>query len=267
MPIPAGTKLTELLGILAVNIATYNEVHEARYNRPYANYIDARNAGIEAAGGLSAWIAIDGATAIQTLLIAFGMNARNSQLVAHVTLQRVLSVLSPAIINWVGGLALPLGVPPPNLVNPATGETLSAELRFLYDLLAAPGSVTNSGGYVAASKTMHCLFPQLAPMIDGKHAGISYYNIDRATYSPPLGLGDWARWVGTPIDGVSNPSPRGAGRSGWHWHQFMAAVGVNQRIYELWQAANNGPGLQAFLALDPTPGTNGIPRIIDKSLW
>jgi hypothetical protein len=47
----------------------------------------------------------------------------------------------------------------------------------------------------------------------------------------------------------------------------MAAIGVNQHIYELWQVVNRNPGLQAFLALDPTPGANGIPRIIDKSLW
>jgi hypothetical protein len=44
-------------------------------------------------------------------------------------------------------------------------------------------------------------------------------------------------------------------------------MGINQHIYELWQAANRNPGYSAFLALDPTPGTTGIPRIIDKGLW
>jgi hypothetical protein len=114
---------------------------------------------------------------------------------------------------------------------------------------------------------MHCLFPHLAPMVDGAHTGISYYNIDRATYSPPLGLHSWDEWIGEPLKGVANPSPRGAGRNAWQWHQFMAAVGVNQRIYELWQVANGNAGLQEFIALDPTPGTTGIPRIIDKGLW
>jgi len=253
--------------MLAGNIATYNDTYGADYNGPYAEYIAARNAGIAVAGSLGDWIAGEGAFQIQTLLITLGMNARDSRLVPHATFKGVLSGLKPMIVDWVAGLALPLGVPPPNLVNVATAETLSAELRLLYDLLAAPGSVTNSGGYVAASKTMHCLFPKLAPMIDGRHTGISYYNIDRATYAPPLGLGSWARWVGAPIDGVANPSPRGAGRNGWQWHQFMAAIGVNQHIYELWQVANGNPGLQAFLALDPTSGANGIPRIIDKGLW
>jgi hypothetical protein len=269
MPIPVGTQLAAIPGMLAANIAAYNasDANRAGYNRPYDNYFAARNAGIAAAGSLGAWIAGHGATAIQTLLIAFGMNARNSQLVPHAAFQGVLSAVNPAIVNWVAGIALPLGVPPPNLVNAATGATLSAELQLIYNALATPGSVTNRGGYVAASKTMHCLFPELAPMIDGAHTGISYYNIDRPTYAPPLGLGNWARWVGVPIHGVANPSPRGAGRNAWQWHQFMAAIGVNQHIYELWQMANRNPGLQAFLALDPTPGTTGIPRIIDKSLW
>ncbi|HIJ69045.1 MAG TPA: hypothetical protein HPP81_01875 [Deltaproteobacteria bacterium] len=266
MPIPAHTKLTAVPGMLAANIKTYNDTH-AGYNRQYANYIAARNDGIAVAGSLGAWIASNGATPIQALLNAFGMNAHNSRLVPHDAFQGVLSRLNPLTVNWVAGLALPLGVPPPNLVNAATGETLSAELRFLYNVFAAGGSVTNSGGYVAASKTMHCLFPKLAPIIDGKHTGIAYYNIDSATYDQPLGLDSWARWVGEPIHGKVNPSPRGAGRKGWQWHQFMAAVGVNQHIYELWQVANRSPGLQAFLALDPTPGTNGITRIIDKGLW
>jgi hypothetical protein len=47
----------------------------------------------------------------------------------------------------------------------------------------------------------------------------------------------------------------------------MAAIGINQHIYELWQAAIGHPSLADFLALDPTPGTTGIPRIIDKCLW
>lgn len=269
MPIPVGTELAAIPSMLAANTAAYNasDANGAGYNCQYDSYIAARNAGIAAAGSLGAWIVGDGATAIQTLLTAFGMNARNSQLVPHAQFRGVLSAVNPAIVNWIGGIALPLSVPPPKLVNAATGATLSAELQLMYDRLATPGSVTDSGGYVAASKAMHCLFPELAPMIDGAHTGVSYYNIDRATYAPPLGLSEWAGWVGEPIHGVANPSPRGAGRNAWRWHQFIAAVGVNQHIYDLWQMANGNPGLRAFLALDPTPGTTGIPRIIDKSLW
>lgn len=270
MPIPAGTQLAAIQGMLANKIAAYNNpaAYTARYNHEYNNYILARTAGIEAAGSLGAWIACGGAgEAIQALLIAFGMNARNSKLVPLPTLQQALADINSATSNWVASIFLPLSVPPVKLVNPATGATLSAELQTTYNALAKLGSVTHSGGYVAASKTMHCLFPELAPMIDGAHTGISYYNIVRTTYVPPLGLGNWVAWIGVPILGVVNPSPRGTGRHAWKWPQFMAAIGVNQHIYELWQVANGHPGFPAFLAIDPTPGTTGISRIIDKGLW
>jgi len=220
MPIPEGTKLAEVPVILAAKIARYNDAHAA-YNRTYANYVDARNAGIAAAGSLGAWIARYGAAAIQTLLDAFGMNAHNSRLVSRAEFQNVLSDMNPEVLNWVDSQALPFDVPPSKLVNPATSQNLSCELGCLYDYLTAPGKVTISGRYVAASKTMHCLFPKLAPMIDGTHSGISYYCIDRATYGPPLGLDCWDEWVGAPIDGVANPSPRaqeescGSGVSLW----------------------------------------------------
>jgi len=50
-----------------------------------------------------------------------------------------------------------------SLINGVTGETLSAELKLPYNHFEAPGSVTQSDGFVAASKTMHFLFPQPAP--------------------------------------------------------------------------------------------------------
>lgn len=256
--------------MLPAKIKAYNApgVYTAAYNRQYNHYVVARAAGIAAFGSLGAWIAGGrAAPAIWKLLDAFGMNAQNSALVPVHSLQATLTGINPATTNWVAAFTLPLGSPPAALVSAATGATLAAELRIIHDLLAAPGSVTASGGYVAASKAMHCLFPELAPMIDGRHTGLSYYHIVRPTYTPPLKLTNWAWWLGAPMIGTPNPSPRGGGRTSWGWHQFMAAVGINQHIYELWQAANLHPGLAAFLALHPTPGTTGIPRIIDKGLW
>lgn len=269
MPISLGTQLAAIPAMLAGNIAAFNKKRRtADYNLQYNRYIVARNAGIAAAGGLAGWIAGGGAAReIRALLDAFGMNARNSALAALDAIQRALTAINPGTINWVSGILLPVSVPLPALVNPATGSTLSDELQLIYKLLAARGSVTISGGYVAASKAMHCLFPELAPMIDGQHTGLSYYHVDRTTYTPPLGLGDWAAWLGAPINGVPSPSPQGAGRASWGCQQFIAAIGANQHIYELWQAANGNPGLHAFLALDPIPGTTGISRIIDKGLW
>jgi hypothetical protein len=266
MPIPKRTELAEVPSMLPSRIAQYNQTGTI-YNLRYAEYIDTRSAGIASAGSLSAWLAENGAAPIQKLLIAFGMNARNSQLIPHAEFQRTLSSLNSVIVNWVGGLALPFDVAPSKLVHAVTGETLAAELGLLYQVFARPRSVTNSGGYVAASKTLHCLFPKLTPMIDGKHSGMSYCNIYRASYTPPLGIATWPEWIGRPINGVANPSPQGAGRALWRSQQFLAAIGVNQHIYELWQMANGNPGLRAFLALDPTQGTTGIPRVVDKALW
>jgi hypothetical protein len=134
----------------------------------------------------------------------------------------------------------------------------------VYALCEAPGAITVSGGFVAASKLMHCLFPDLAPIVDVRHTGRSYANILRSTYTPPL-VPSWNLWLGTPLVGPPNPSP--AYRAGWGGQQFLAALGVNQHIYALWQTANGNPGLANFLAVDPAPGTTGIPRIIDKVLW
>jgi len=269
MPIVKNTQLITIPGILTRNISRYNSCSRgAGYNCDYKQYIDDRDRGVKAYGSLADWIANGGAaSSIMALLNNFGMNAHNSKLVPLNTLQKTLTAINPQIINWISGFSLPFNTPPPALINRTTNTTLSTELQLIYDALARRGSVTNSGGFVVASKTMHCLFPELCPIIDGRHTGISYYNIDRATYTPPLGFNDWIRWVGVPIYGVANPSPRGAGRNAWQWQQFIAAMGINQHIYELWQAANGNLGYSAFLALDQTPGTTGIPRIIDKGLW
>jgi len=66
---------------------------------------------------------------------------------------------------------------------------------------------------------------------------------------------------------VRNPSPKGAGRASRGADRFIAAIGINQHTYELWQSEHGNPGMSAFLALDPIPGTTDVPRIIDKIFW
>lgn len=270
MPIPRGTLLNTILALFPGSIGAYNApgTRTAGYNLTYHHYICCRAGGIAAAGSLSAWIAGGGAAiAIQSLLTSFGMNARHSVLVPSAVFQAALGALHAPTLDWISTLSLPLPAPPPAIINPITGTSLAADLHAMYNSLEAPGVVTASGGYVAASKTLHCLFPTLAPMIDGAHTGLSYSRIARATYTAPLGLTSWTLWVGTPIPGVPNPSPRGPGRKNWDWTRFVAAIGINQHIYELWQRGNGNPGLPVFLTLDPVAGTNGVPRILDKVLW
>ncbi len=269
MPLPTGIELSAIPDLIPNKVAAYNQGPDGlSYNKAYNQYIAERDAGITVEGSLSTWIIKGNAVnPIQTLLHAYGMNARSSQLVSPSAFQKMLEGLIDAPIDWINKFELPLPMAPVSLMNPQTGSTLSNEVANIYNILSSPSSVTESGGFVAASKAAHCLFPNLAPMIDGKHTGISYYNIARVTYLPPLGIDNWAGWIGHQIVGVPNPSPRGAGRNSWGADQFLAAIGANQHIYEMWSKANGNLGLQKFLSLDPVHGILGVPRIIDKVLW
>ncbi|CAN7664126.1 hypothetical protein LJR034_005291 [Caballeronia sp. LjRoot34] len=257
--------------MIPAKIADYNKpgTPTASYNRTYEKYIACRNEGILAAGGsLASWIATGSAAlAIRSLLVAFGMNSQKSVLVPVTVLQSTLDTIDAATLDWVSKLSLPLIAPPPEIVDLSRRQNLAEIIRDIYDLVAAPGTVTKSGGYVAASKVLHCLFPNFAPMIDGRHSGPSYYHIARDTYMAPLGLARWADWIGEDPPGVPNPSPSGAGRASWDWRRFLIAVGINQHIYELWRTDFDINDTGCFLALDPEPGTTGIPRLIDKVLW
>jgi len=268
MPIAQNTPLPALAGMIPAAIAAYNTGNRtANYNHTYNTFINARQNGVAGHGGVHGWVRFGNAAAtIHALLASFGMDKQGSVLVAPRILAHTLQNLQGASIQWIERIALPISAPC-NTINPNTGQNLSVELGVLYTTLSTPGAVTVSGGFVAASKTLHCLFPNLAPMIDGRHSGLSYFHILQNTYAPPLGIKNWAGWLGAPLPGVPNPSPRGAGRRSWDAARFLAATAVNQHIYEIWQQQNRNPGLQAFLAIDPVPGTSGIPRIIDKLLW
>jgi hypothetical protein len=269
VPIPPNTPLATVAAMLPNAVVAYNAgANGHAYNASYNAFIAARNAGLATNGNLAGWIiAGSAAISINGLLNAYGMNARNSVLVPLPALQATLAALTADSVNWIQGVSLPVAAPPAVMINPGTGASLAAELSMIYSALSAPGAITVSGGFVASSKAMHCLFPDLIPMIDGAHTGLSYYNILRNTYLPPLGLAGWMAWLGWPMNGTRNPSPRGAGRHSWGADQLLAAVGVNQHIYEAWNVNNGTPGLPGFLALDGTLGTTGIPRIVDKGLW
>lgn len=267
MAVAPGTPLAAIPALIAGEVAAYNGVaRTARYNITYNNYMAARTAGIAATGSLSRWISTGGAVnSISGLLRSFGMNHRASSLVSPAALHTTLCHLQAAQLDWIAGLGIPLALAPALLAQGAGTPSLAAALTSIYGQLTAPGAVTVSGGFVAASKTLHCLFPELAPMIDGAHTGLSYFNIDRATYMSPTG--SWTSWLGGPLIGLPNPSPRGAGRNNWGPQQFLLAIGINQHIYDLWQVTAPLPSHGSFLAIDPTLGTTGVPRIIDKVLW
>jgi len=148
------------------NVAAYNVGKvTAGYNVQYNKYINIRNVGIAVSGSLSGWIkGVGAAQHIQNLLASFGMNSRASGLVPVKIFHAAIGKISPLTIDWISSFSLPLSMPPCAIVNPASGASLADELGSIYNLLATRGNVTKSGGFVAASKTMHCLFPNLAPM-------------------------------------------------------------------------------------------------------
>jgi hypothetical protein len=270
VPIQKNTPLALLPALISNKIQDYNLTgsRTSAYNKTYENFIIARQQGIKMHLSIGKWVQLGStATTIHRLLESFGMNSQRSELVTSSILHKTLSNLPSATLNWIQNFKLPLSIPPCKITNTSKNTNLSIELDYLFTTLSAPGAVTKSGGYVAASKTLHCLFPELAPMIDGRHTGTSYFHIDRASYTPPLGLTKWEDWNGSPLHGVANPSPKGAGRSNWDSARFIAAIGVNQHIFELWKNVNTSRCTVDFLALDPTPGTTGLPRVIDKLLW
>ena len=269
MPLPPNFDVEQFGGdFLANRVKAYNTddlVVKRNYNCSYRDFIKERTSGLAAnAGSLAKWLNTQSAArAVWTLLRRFGMG-RNSQLMrcddAFAQSLAQLSMVAP-----VDAILLH-NIPTDGLNVRITPEkTLSQCLGDLFDHCSKAGKFSASGGFVIASKTLHCLFPDLVPMIDGEHTGISYYNICRRLYLPPGG--DWTAYLGYEFDGIPNPSPRGGGSGGWKRDQFLCAIGMNETIYQKWQSTNGNPGRAAFLDLDYAEGTTGVPRVVDKALW
>lgn len=253
MPITPGSTREEIVVAIPANIAAYNAAYP-EYNAAYRAFISARADGIAAAGSVAAWLATPGAAhAFISLLNSFGMNARNSELVAPAVFAANLADL-PAV-PLLGAVPFPIG----------TIAAIEAQLRTIFDYCAAPGTFSKSGGFVIGSKTAHCVLPELCPMLDGAHIGISLYNVAAEEYLPPGN--NWTTYLGRPVVNPPNPSPRGAGRKGWNAYRFTQAIGFYEALYSDWQATNGNQGMGAFLGTDPTAGTTGIFRALDKVLW
>ena len=102
-------------------------------------------------------------------------------------------------------------------------------------------------------------------MIDGRHSGLAYHDIARATYLSPTGkLGLVARGAANGLPNPSRAAPVGTtgGLSSSSWP--LASISTSMSCGS---SGRRCPVSGAFLAIDPTPGTTGIPRIIDKVLW
>jgi hypothetical protein len=262
MPLPPGITRTAIVNSIQSRIISYNRTNFG-YNNAYSSFLNKRNAGIIKYGGLENWLSSPSATnCIMDLLNAFGMNARNSKLKQPSDfLKNLLNLPKNVNLAILSDVKIPTG----GLSNKISDTTPEKELRALFDYCEEVGKFSESGGYVIGSKVCHCILPDLCPMLDGTHIAISLSHIVQSEYLPPYD--NWISYLGHEAISPVNPSPQGAGRYYWDSHRFIQAIGFIERIYWDWQIANNIPGRDTFLNLDPIRGTSGVPRVIDKVLW
>ena len=264
MPLPKGTTREDIIESIPSRIENYNRnTRNTSYNRSYLRFITEREKGIKSFGGLTKWLASqDAVNSIYMLMQQFGMQARASVLTEPKVFARKLFELTLKVdVDGLSSFTPDQGPLTTKLGN----STVAQELGKLFDFCSKWGHFSEAGGIVIGSKVAHAILPELCPMIDTSHIGISLYNVASGEYLPP---GDsWDEYLGYTPEGKYNPSPRGDGRKSWKRDQFLCAIGLYARIYHDRQEANGCPGVTAFLALDPVEGTTGIPRLLDKVFW
>ncbi len=256
MPLPKGTTRQDIVKSIPSRIENYNR--DTSNNPSYLRFITEREAGIKSSGSLEKWLVTQEAVdLIHAFINDFGM--RSYQLTPPVVYARKLFELTVGVD--VEGLSkfTPNQGPLTTLIG---NLTVAQELGKLFDFCAKWRHFSEAGGIVVGSKVAHAILPELCPMIDTRHIGISLFNIAPGEYLPP---GDsWDEYLGYTPRGKVNPSPRGGSRNRWRKDQFLYAIGFYARIYHEWQEANGRPGMTAFLSLDPVQGTTGIPRLLEK---
>ena len=255
MPIPEGVETDYIINNMEKRIQKYNLNHD-NYVGHYKNYINKRNHYIEELGDLSNAVREkDFILDIEKILIEYGMNSRNSELMNNSTFQNTL-INNIDVIDEIENSKKTIS----SITNNAE---LIKKIKILYNKLSKPQALTLSGGFVIASKTMHFLFPELFIMIDGAHIGISLYNID--DYVPhPIDGKNWYSVFSDYSGKKSNPSPRGNGRRSWDSERYCMALFYYKRLFYEWIDKNDS-NENAFIKLDQN--SNYIPRILDKALW
>ncbi len=258
MPLPESTTRQDIIKNIPTRIAAYNS--STSYNSLYLRYITERETGINSSGSLEKWLVTpETADLIHAFMNDFGM--RSYQLTLPVVYTRKLFELSVGVdIEGLSRFTLDQGP----LATQIGNSTVAQELGKLFDFCSKWRHFSESGGIVIGSKVAHAILPQLCPMIDINHTAISLYNVAPGEY---LTLSSWDEYLGYTPRGKINPSPRGGGCKRWRKDQFLCAIGFYAQIYHDWQKANGHPGMAAFLSQDPTQGTTGIPRLLDKVFW
>ena len=256
----------KLVDSLAKRVGYYNSMHKDRYVIPYQNFIRFRQAYLEEVhtNSIGGMISDRGfVDRLYQMLKDFGLDARRSKLVNPTQIQNSLGNIKSTIkkIHDAGIELTSL-----NLFQELEGRSLAVWFNSAFSLLSKPNAITDSGGVVAASKTLHFLLPDIFIMIDGAHIVKALSRI-KDYFPDPTDGESWydvipEHELGIQLGYGLNPKSRGA------WDdpiRYLAAHMYYKRISLTW-CNRFKKTLEEFLQLDADHQVTAS-RIIDKALW
>lgn len=194
---------------------------------------------------------------LRTILRYFGMNQRGSILTPHNILKETLTQVG-RYFNMLRQAKVTLeSLDPDDEIN---NEKVSAIIQKIYEPFSFSNKLSQSGGIVVASKTMHMIMPKLFIIIDGRIMKVLHSISD---YHPHINDGSWYDIIPKYYGYKLNPYPL---RYNWdYFNRYFAALFYYKRIILEWCQENNSD-LQSFMELD-TESISFPSRVIDKALW
>jgi hypothetical protein len=142
----------------------------------------------------------------------------------------------------------------------AVGEgTVNSVIKNIFETFIEEGNLSESGGIVVASKTMHFIMPELFIMVDNRimeklHLVQDYVPSQNETWNEVLPDYKWEKL--NLYQGTQN----------WSYHlNYAAALLYYKRIIREWCQKNHG-NAKDFSKIDTRPNSEPS-RVIDKALW
>ena len=262
MPIPKGTRTTYIVENMSNLVNNYN-YSEKDYVKDYNRFMLEGNHLFELHNNTFEEMLNDRVFSeeLRRILIKFGLDARASRLMPLQSIQNTISYCAPEFDQLRTANILLQNL---NLSHEENGRSIYSIIRSIFDIFSEPNRITQSGGFVAASKTMHFIMPQLFIILDGQHIAISLYNISDY-YPHQKDGGDWGEIIPQYSGLTPNPSPRGGGRENWDAERYIIALMYYKRIVLEWIQRNHS-NIEGFLEID-SENLSKASRIIDKSMW
>lgn len=262
MPISRGTVTTDIVKNLPYLVSKYNRC-EQLFVQVYNRFMRERNHLLELHNGIFRTLLNDPifGNYLRGILVDFGLDARGSKLVSP---QRILETISGCGSESDRLKSANISLHTLNLHQTIENQTVGSIIVRIFDFFAKPYRITESGGFVAASKTMHFIMPELFIILDGQHIAISLYNISDYNPHPEDGR-SWADVVPNYSGNKPNPSPRGNGRKSWDAERCVIGLMYYKRIIREW-CQRNYSDIKGFLEID-SENASTASRIIDKALW